>query len=352
MKKELSKSLIVLLAVLATAGWWQFAHAQQNLNLDNVEIQVLPVQGNVYMLVGAGGNSTVQIGRQGVVLVDTQFAQLSNKILATIGKLNEAQKQRQFGQELVRGVLPVNPIGEGKIRYIINTHSHGDHTGGNENLRKAGITITGANVTREIADARAGALIIAHENVLSRMSAPTGQQSPTPPAAWPTDTFFGRSKEIYFNTEPIEVIHVPAAHTDGDSVVFFRRSDVVTTGDLFVTTSYPVIDLQRGGSIQGILDGLNLILDLVIPAHEQEGGTLVIPGHGRICDEADVVEYRDMVTIIRDRIRNMKNKGMTLEQVKAAKPTRDYDPLYGATTGSWTTDMFVEAVYRTLGPKQ
>ena len=131
-------------------------------------------------------------------------------------------------------------------------------------------------------------------------------------------------------------------------IVFFRRSDVVATGDIFVTTRYPVIDLQKGGSIQGVIDGLNLILDIAIPAHEQEGGTLIIPAHGRICDEADVVEYRDMVTIIRDRIKNLKGKGMTLEQVKAAKPTRDYDPLYGSTTGAWTTDMFVEAVYRSV----
>jgi cyclase len=291
----------------------------------NAEIHVLPVQGNVYMLVGAGGNITVQAGPQGVLLVDTQSAALSDKILAAIANLNK-----------------------GKIRYILNTNADPDHTGGNENLRKAGITITGANVTGNIADARVGAALFAHENVLKRMSAPTGSQPPTPAGAWPTETFVNGQKELYFNDESLQMIHQPAAHTDGDSIVYFRRSDVISAGDILRTDSYPVIDLQRGGSVQGLIAGLNRILDIAIPKHEQEGGTMVIPGHGRLCDEADVVEYRDMVTIIRDRVQAMIKKGSTLEQVKAAKLTADYDAEYGASTGAWTTDMFVEAVYRSL----
>ncbi|HTA67195.1 MAG TPA: hypothetical protein VK776_02910, partial [Bryobacteraceae bacterium] len=146
----------------------------------------------------------------------------------------------------------------------------------------------------------------------------------------------------------IQMFHEPAAHTDGDTIVFFRRSDVVSAGDLFVTTSYPIIDIDRGGNIQGVVKALNHILDITIPAEKQEGGTYVIPGHGRLCDEADVVEFRDMTTIIRDRIQDMVKKGMTLEQVKAARPTRDYDPRYGAETGFWTTDKFVEAVYKSF----
>jgi glyoxylase-like metal-dependent hydrolase (beta-lactamase superfamily II) len=144
------------------------------------------------------------------------------------------------------------------------------------------------------------------------------------------------------------VYHVPTAHTDGDSIVFFRQSDVVATGDIMRTDSYPVINLQKGGSVQGVIDALNLVLDLAVPAHHEEGGTFIVPGHGRICDEFDVLEYRDMVTIVRDRIQAMIKKGMTLEQVKTARPTLDYDSRYGATTGAWTTDMFVEAVYRSL----
>ena len=181
--------------------------------------------------------------------------------------------------------------------------------------------------------------IIAHDNVLKRMTK-------TPVVAWPSETFVGREKEFFFNGEPVFMYHVPAAHTDGDSIVFFRRSDVIATGDVFRTDSYPVIDLENGGSVEGIIEALNLVLDLAVPAHHEEGGTFIVPGHGRICDEFDVLEYRDMVTIVRDRVKAMKKKGMTLDQVRAARPTLDYDSRYGATTGAWTTDRFVEAVYR------
>jgi glyoxylase-like metal-dependent hydrolase (beta-lactamase superfamily II) len=295
-------------------------------NAQPAEIHVVPVQGNVYMLVGAGGNITLQVGKEGVLVVDTGLAQMSDTVLAAIRQLSDKP-----------------------IRYIINTHIHPDHAGGNEKIGPAGSTIAGGNVVGNIGEsAGKGATIIAHENVLNRMSAPTGSQPSLPFIAWPTDTYANDEKDLFFNGEGIQILHQRAAHTDGDSIVFFRRSDVVSTGDIFVTTSYPIIDLQRGGSLQGIIDGLNHIIDITIPAEKQEGGTYVIPGHGRLCDEADVVYYRDMTTIIRDRIEDMIKKGMTLEQVKAARPTRDYDPLYGTNTGFWTTDMFVEAAYKSL----
>ena len=315
----------------ANLGGWT-APAQEHISRapnpvpDDGEVHVLPVQGNVYMIVGAGGNITVQIGDLGVVVVDTGTAAMSDKVIAAIRKLSSKP-----------------------IQYIVNTHVHPDHTGGNEKIRAAGITITGANVTADIRDARQGAAILAHQNVLDRMSAPSGKQSPAPTEAWPTDTFTSGQKELFFNDEPIVIIHQPKAHTDGDSIVFFRHSDVVSTGDIFTTTSYPFIDLANGGSIQGELGALNNILDITIPKHDEEGGTYVIPGHGRLCDEWEVVEYRDMVTIIRDRIQAMLKKGATLEQVKASHPTADYDDRYGATSGFWTTDMFVEAVYKSLG---
>ena len=297
--------------------------AQQDFS--KTEIHVLPAQGNVYMLVGAGGNITVQAGKDGVLMVDTQFAPLSGKILDAIKKLSDQP-----------------------LRYIVNTHYHGDHTGGNEPLRKAGATIAGGNVAGDLgAAASEGAQIIAHDNVAKRMSAPTGQQAPTPSGAWPTDTFIDDEKKLWFNGEGIEIIHLPSAHTDGDSIVFFRRSDVIATGDLFTTTDYPVIDTAAGGTINGFIDGVNRILDLVITVYGQEGGTLIVPGHGRLCDAGDLINYREMATIIRDRIQDMLKKGMTLEQVKAAKPTFDYDPLYGSNP-RWTPDMFVEAVYKTL----
>jgi cyclase len=296
----------------------------------NDDVHVFHVQGNVYMLVttggSGGGNITLQIGDEGVLLVDTSVEAMSDKVVAAIRTLSSKP-----------------------IRHIINTNADPDHTGGNAAIAKRGSTITGGNMG---AAGSTSALITAHENVLNRMSAPTGRQAPTPEEAWPADTYFTARKELFFNGEAIEILHQPSAHTDGDSIVFFRRSDVVSAGDLFLTTTYPVIDLARGGGIDGVVAGLNHLLDITIPAEKQEGGTYVIPGHGRLCDEADLLEYRDMLTIIRDRIRDLVKKGRTLEQVKAARPTLDYDGRYGATTGSWTTDMFVEAAYKSLSAKK
>jgi glyoxylase-like metal-dependent hydrolase (beta-lactamase superfamily II) len=286
------------------------------------KIEVWPVRDNIYMLVGGGGNTTVQIGRDGILIVDTKLASASEQLLATIRGLSDKP-----------------------IRYVINTHVHPDHVGGNEKIATAGSTIAGGNVFGAIADAAAGAAVIAHENVLVRMSK---QANPLPFKAWPTDTFFVAEKDFFFNGEAVQILHEPAAHTDGDSIVFFRRSDVISTGDVFTTTLYPVILPGDGGGIDGVVAALNDIIAITVPADKQEGGTMVIPGHGRLCDEADVVEYRDMVTIIRDRVRSMIEMGMTLRQVQAAQPTRDYDGRYGATDGFWTTTQFVEAVYNSL----
>ena len=314
------------LLVFGLGAWAQSSRAPQTPDFDKVEIHTLPVQGDVYMLVGAGGNMTLQAGKDGVLLVDTEYAPLADKIAAAVRK-----------------------ISNGPIRYIINTHAHGDHVGGNEKIARMGATIAGGNVAGNISDAGVGATIIAHENVLNRMSS---AKPPLPFGDLPTDTYFTAEKNIFFNGEAVQIIHIPNAHTDGDSLVFFRRSDVISAGDIFTPGNYPIIDLMRGGNVQGVIAGLNKIIEIAVPAEKQEGGTYVIPGHGRLCDQADVVEYRDMLTIIRDRIQDSIKKGMTLEQVKAAKPTRDYDPLYGANTGFWTTDMFVEAVYRSLNPKK
>jgi glyoxylase-like metal-dependent hydrolase (beta-lactamase superfamily II) len=318
----MKRALVVLLAAAGT-------FAQQPQNAAGPELHVLPVQGNVYMIVGAGGNIALQAGKDGVLLVDTGNAgAVTDKVLAAI-----------------------RTVSDKPIRYIINTHVHPDHTGGNEKIAKAGSTIAGGNVVGDIGQsAGEGATVVAAQQVLDRMSRKDGTTAASPSAAWPTDTYITDEKELFFNGEAIQIFHQPGAHTDGDSIVFFRRSDVVVTGDIFVTTSYPIIDLDRGGSYQGVLDGLNHILDITIPADKQEGGTYVIPGHGRLCDEADVVEYRDMMTILRDRFRDMIKRGMTLEEFKTQKPTRDYDPLYGADKGFWTTDKFIEAAYKSLSP--
>ena len=293
------------------------------------EVETLKVQGNVYLITGAGGNIAVQVGDQGLLVVDTGLASMSSKVLTAIQKLSDKP-----------------------IQYVINTHVHADHTGGNDAIRKAGLTYVGANVTGNLTDAGVGAQIYAQDNVLKRMSAPTGVQASVPFGAWPTETFLSGRKQLFFNGEPVEIIHQPAAHTDGDSLVVFRHSDVVVTGDIFVTTSFPFVDRERGGSIQGEIDALNNIMEIAVPGLQDEGGTYIIPGHGRICDQPDLLEYRDMVTIIRDRVQAAIRKGMTLEQVKAGGLTKDYDGRYSAKTGFGSGEMFVEAIYKGLAPKK
>lgn len=291
----------------------------QSRDFNEVNVGTLHVQGNVYILVGAGGNVTVQVGEDGVLLVDTQFAELSDKIVAAIRELS-----------------PEKPI-----REIINTHHHADHTGGNASLSAAGNK--GYWLQNGDPIVGSGATIRAYGKTLDAIA-----EAGRPFEEWPGATFNTPTKDMYFNGEPIEIIHRPSAHTGNDSIVFFRRSDVISTGDIFVTTSYPVIDVESGGSLRGLTDSLNYIIDLAIPAALQDGGTAVIPGHGYVSNEMDVVLYRDMVTIIRDRIQDMIDKGMSLRQVRAARPTLDYDGLYGSDTGFWTTGQFIEVVYQEL----
>ena len=298
--------------------------AQAQENFDDVQIHALQVRDNIYMLVGSGGNITVQVGDDGVLIVDTQFAPLSDKIAEAISEITNKP-----------------------IRYIVNTHYHGDHIGGNENLRIAGNTVIGGNMPGPVPYAGAGAQVLAHENVLLRLSAMTGEQAVNP-GSWPSNTFFIDEKRIYYNGEGIRIIHQPAAHTDGDAIVFFRRSDVIAVGDVFSTTNYPVIDLNAGGSYQGVIDALDQVVDLIIPVYGQDGGTLVIPGHGRLSGLGDVLDYREMVIVIHDRLRQMIDSGMTLEQVQVMRPSQDYDPVYGSSTGFWTTERFIEAAYQSL----
>jgi glyoxylase-like metal-dependent hydrolase (beta-lactamase superfamily II) len=286
------------------------------------EIRAQHVQGNIYLLAGAGGNIAAQIGKDGVVLVDTGEARFTDRVLAAVARLSDKP-----------------------IRIILNTHADPAHIGGNEALAKAGRNFEGGRVADSSGP---GALIFAHENVLFAASAPRGNAPALPPSALPTEAYAGESKDVFANGEPIQLLHQPAARSSGDSLVFFRRSDVVVTGDILDLTGYPVVDSADGGTLNGIIASLNRIIDLTVPEDWQEGGTMVIPGHGRVADEADVVEYRDMVTIVRDRIQNMVERGMTLEQVKAARPTFEYDARYVVTGAPWTADMFVEAAYREL----
>lgn len=281
------------------------------------DIKVFPVQGKVSLLVGAGANVAVQVGPEGVLVVDSGLERHAGKLLTAIRTLSDAP-----------------------IRWLVNTSFLPDHTGGNALLAKNGSNTQGNPLP-----------IVAHENVLGRLSAPAGSATVAPTAAWPTDAYVKRTKDFFFNGEPILVYHPDGGVTDGDSIVHFRRSDVLVAGETWNTTRYPIIDLAHGGGVQGVIDGLNYLLDIAVPEHQQEGGTLIISGHGRVGDEADVLEYRDMVTIVRDRIRDMVQRGLTLAQVKAARPTLDYDRQYGADTGTWTTAQFVEAIYKDVSAR-
>lgn len=283
----------------------------------SAEVGILHVQGKVYMVNLGDVNITAQVGDDGILLVDSGPAE-------TVDKLVTALRQRFEGK---------------RIRQLVNTHAHPDHTGGNAAIVKAAGGGGGGG--------RGGGLrIIAHENTFNRMSGAVEGEKERPLEERPTSTFLGEKKEIHFNGEPIEILYQPAAHTDGDVMVFFRGSDVVSTGGLFATDRYPELDAQRGGTMQGTLDALNRILDITVPRFNEQGGTRVIPGHGRLCNESDVDDYRNWMTIVKDRVQTMVKKGLSLQQVKAARPALDYDGVFS--TPRYTTDMFVEAVYRDL----
>jgi len=255
------------------------------------------------------GNTTVQVGPEGVVLVDAQPEALAPRLMAEVRKLSDKP-----------------------VLYIINTSLDAKNTEGNAALVKLGATPASP----------AAPAVVAHENVFNRLS----NDKNVPPANWPTTEYYLPEKDLFANGEAVVLNHMPNAHTDGDSVVFFRRSDVLAVGDLFSPESYPAINLNAGGSVNGLIDSLNRILAITVTGRMQEGGTKVIPGHGRICEEAEVVEFRDMVTIVRDRIQDMINRKMTLDQVKAARPSSDYDAEYGANAAA--ANVFVEAVYKSL----
>ena len=297
-------------------------------------LEILRIRPNFYMIAGAGANVAVQVGVDGVVLVDTGSRDNVDDVLSAVRTITSTP-----------------------IRFIVNTSADADHVGGNERFLQAGQAAFDkiANLFPRNYFLSGAVAILASEAVLRRMTAPTGQPSPFPVSAWPTETFETGRRYVYLNDEGIEVIHHPAAHTDGDAAVFFRRSDVIVTGDIFDTTRFPVIDLERGGSLQGTIQALNRMIATAIPSLpdvSREVGTSVIPGHGHVGDQFDLLNYRDMLVIVRDHVQDLIEKGMTLEQVKAANPTQGYRRRYGSDSGEWTTDMFVEAVFNSLSRKK
>lgn len=292
-------------------------------------LETIQIRPNVFVIFGAGGNVAVHVGPDGVILIDSGSAAMADKLLQA-----------------------VKAISAQPIRFIINTNADADHAGGNETVARAGVAISPDAFSDE-----PRATVLAHENVLLRMSAPASPASNEPPfpdAAWPTESYTSRTRSMYLNDDAIQVMRQLGAHSDGDSIVLFRRADVIVTGDILDLRHFPVIDPAMGGSIQGELEALNRLLELTVPAMPlvtKEGRTLLVPGHGRISDYGELVEYRDMVTIIRDIIQDMIDKGMTLQQIQKADPTKGYRGRYGSSTGPWTTEMFVEAIYRGLSKR-
>ena len=335
------KKLCVLAVAAFLVGWGPRTIARQQAAdgrpQTDAGLDVVQIRPNFHVIAGAGGNIVVQTGPEGVILVDSGSTAMADKVLAAVRQITTQP-----------------------IRYIINTSMDPDHVGGNDRLARAGLSIlpgavaAGAGLNDDLVSNSGRASVLAHENVLTRMTSATGPQA-LPFAFWPTKTFAFRQYSMYLNGEGIQVIHMPAAHTDGNTIVFFRRGDVIATGDIIDTTRWPVIDIKRGGTLQGELDALNRLMDLAIlnvPLQWHPDRTFLVPGHGFVYDKLDLLEYRDAVTVVRDRVLDLLDEGKTLAQVKAANPTLGYRSQYGSDSGPWTTDMFVETIYNELAAKK
>jgi glyoxylase-like metal-dependent hydrolase (beta-lactamase superfamily II) len=286
-KQELGIALVAALAAGAAVA--------QNEDFSAVQIVPHHLAGNVHYLEGRGGNIGVLVGEDGVVMVDDQFAPLTEKIIAAIGTLTDED-----------------------IRFVINTHVHPDHTGGNENLGGLGIPI------------------IAHDNVLVRLMQGIRGGPPAPEAAWPVVTY-GDGIDIHLNGEDIAVVKVPPAHTDGDSFIHFKTANVLHLGDVFRTGAFPVIDVANGGTARGTIEALQLAIAMAEP------DTIMLPGHGTPSTRDDVQKFLDMVVDVEARVSSLVDQGMTLEQVMAAMPTSAYDD-----AGLGSPERFLTGLYESL----
>ncbi len=288
-------AVITLLLLIGSA-----ASAQQQQDFSAVQIKATKLADNLYTLEGQGGTIGALVGPDGVFLVDSQFAPLTEKIVAAVKQITDRP-----------------------IRFLVNTHQHGDHTGGNENFAKLGVTL------------------ISRDELRGRLAATTGRGA-VPPAALPMLTYKG-GVTLHMNGEEVRLIQVPAAHTDGDTMIYFVKADVLMTGDFYRSMGYPNIDRANGGSLKGMVDGFNAVIELATPK------TRIVPGHGAIVDEKEVAAHRDLALALRDRVAALIKKGQTQEQIVATKVTADYD---AKVPGAGTTgDRFVGQLYGELGGK-
>ena len=368
-RRMLSRSMVrrlgVILTMVGAAGVLVLPHviyAQQPAA--GAELDIMPVRGNVFMIVGGGSNVTVSAGVDGVLLVDAGSAAMADKVLEKvkeIGRMVAGAPARLttcvgppcYGTGMLGPYTPYGWAGPSydavigspralkPIRWIIQTTFAPDHFGATQKIAVAGKTYNGGEAGRLVGDTTP-ATVIAHENLLKRMT-----ESKIPEAVWPTETYYIPLYKMseYVNGEGVQMYHAPAANTDTDTFVFFRFSDVISAGDLYTPDRYPMIDVAQGGTVQGVIDGLNKIIEIAYPENRHQGGTMVISGHGRLGDTADVAIYRNVIEVIRDRIQDLIGQGKSLQQVKAAKPTLDYDGIFGS------PDMFIEAVYQSLTRK-
>jgi cyclase len=347
----------VLAAAVAAAGTLTYAQGPAA-----GELHIMPIRGNVFMIVGGGGNVTVSAGVDGILLVDTGSAAMADKMLAKVMEVGRMVAGSPaplttcvgpncypagslgpflpFGwagpsyNAVIASPRPLKPI-----RWIIQTTVDTAHNGATGKLAAAGTTYNGGEAGRLVGE-RPPATIIGHENLLKRMTL-----AKYPETSWPSETYYIPTYKMsqYVNGEGIQMYHVPNAITDADTIVYFRYSDVISAGDVFTPGRYPMIDVKQGGTVNGLIAAQNKIIDLAFPEYRHQGGTMVVGGYGRLGDTADVAIYRNMVEIVRDRIQELKKEGKTLAQVRAAKPTLDFDGIYGS------PDKFIEAVYETLG---